>query len=154
MVGSEGTLGVITELTLKVYGIPEMISAARVSFSTIQEAVDAVVTIMSAGIQMARIELVDARSIEQMNSFMDASFDVAPTLFLEFHGNKDGVEQDVTFAQEILSDMNCLDFAFENDSKKRHQLWELRHNLAYAFIHGNPGKKMMVTDVCADSIFT
>ncbi|WP_017727772.1 FAD-binding oxidoreductase [Halalkalibacterium ligniniphilum] len=146
MVGSEGTLGVITELTLRVYGIPEVIMAARATFPTIQEAVDAVVAILSAGIPMARMELVDARSIQQANRYMDSSFEELPTLFLEFHGNEAGLHQDVTFAQEILQDMNCVNFAFEADSKARNELWELRHNLAYAFIHGSPGKKLMVTD--------
>lgn len=146
MVGSEGTLGVITELTLRVYGIPEKITAARATFPSIKEAVHAVVAVLSAGIPMARIELVDTRSIQQVNAFMDGSFEEAPTLFLEFHGSEAALEYDVAFTQEILHDMNCLNFAFEQDTKARHTLWELRHNLAYAFIHGSPGKKLMVTD--------
>jgi len=146
MVGSEGTLGVITELTLKVHGIPEHIMAARATFNTVQDAVDAVVTIMGAGIPMARIELVDARSVQQVNVYSETSFPELPTLFLEFHGNEAGMKEDIDFAQELLEDLDCVAFAFESDSKARHELWEIRHNLAYAFIHGAPGKKMMVTD--------
>lgn len=146
MVGSEGTLGVITELTLRVYGIPEKIMAARATFPTVQHAVDAVVAISSAGIPMARIELVDTRSIQQVNMFMESSFEEAPTLFLEFHGNEAGLQSDVSFAQEILNDIGCTDFSFEEDLKARNHLWELRHNLAYAFIHSAPKKKLMTTD--------
>lgn len=146
MVGSEGTLGVITELTLRVFGIPEKITAARATFPTIQNAVDAVVAVMSAGIPMARIELVDTRSIQQVNTSLETTFEEAPTLFLEFHGSQAALEYDVAFTQEILTDFNCMNFAFEQDSKARNALWELRHNLAYSFIHSAPGKKLMVTD--------
>ncbi|MBT2614820.1 MULTISPECIES: FAD-binding oxidoreductase [unclassified Bacillus (in: firmicutes)] len=146
-VGSEGTLGVFTELTLKVYGIPEVTMAGRASFPTVEQAVSAVNGIMLAGIPIARIELVDAESIKKVNQFMDKSYDVQPTLFLEFHGNFAGLEQDVKFAKEIVSDFGCGDIQFETDSKARNALWEARHNLAYAFIHSAPGKKLMVTDV-------
>jgi D-lactate dehydrogenase (cytochrome) len=147
-VGSEGTLGCFTELTLRVYGIPEMIVAARASFETIGQAVDAVVGILSAGIQVARIELVDQQSIAQVNVYSGTDYLEAPTLFLEFHGNEAGLMQDIEFAKEILSDSNCTDFKFEKDSQSRNQLWDARHNLAYAVMRANPGKKLMVTDVC------
>ncbi|OLO26237.1 2-hydroxy-acid oxidase [Alkalihalophilus pseudofirmus] len=147
MVGSEGTLGVITELTLKVYGIPEETMAARASFPSVDNAVDAVVSILSAGIPIARIELVDARSIKQVNQQLKTTYEESPTLFLEFHGNEAGLQQDVEFTKEIVHDLGCKDILFEIDSKARHELWEARHNLAYAFIHGSPGRKLMVTDV-------
>ncbi|MGM9957037.1 MAG: FAD-binding oxidoreductase [Peribacillus sp.] len=146
-VGSEGTLGVFTELTLKVYGIPEVTMAGRASFPTVEAAVAAVNGIMVAGIPIARIELVDSESMKKVNQFLDKSYDVKPTLFLEFHGNAAGLEQDVTFAKEIVRDLGCEDIQFETDSKARNELWEARHNLAYAFIHSAPGKKLMVTDV-------
>lgn len=146
-VGSEGTLGVFTELTLKVYGIPEVTMAGRATFPTVEEAVAAVNGIMVAGIPIARIELVDSESMKKVNQFLDKSYDVKPTLFLEFHGNSAGLEQDVTFAQEIVRDLGCEDIQFETDSRARNELWEARHNLAYAFIHSAPGKKLMVTDV-------
>ncbi|WP_017756230.1 FAD-binding oxidoreductase [Calidifontibacillus oryziterrae] len=146
-VGSEGTLGVFTEITLKVYGIPEYTMAARAVFPTTEHVVNAVVSILQAGIPIARSELVDARSIQQVNQFSGTSYPVAPTLFLEFHGNEAGLKQDVEFTKELVFDQGCQDFTFETDSKAVHQLWEARHNLAYAFIHGTPGKEMMVTDV-------
>ncbi|MDR6999254.1 FAD-linked oxidase C-terminal domain-containing protein [Neobacillus niacini] len=147
-VGSEGTLGAFTELTLRVYGIPEVISAARAIFPSVEEAVATVTEILSAGIQMARIELVDARSIQQVNIYNRTEYPVKPTLFMEFHGNEAGLEYDADFAEKIALDHGCEEFLFETDSKARAQLWEVRHNLAYAFVHKSPGKKMMVTDVC------
>lgn len=146
-VGSEGTLGVFTELTLKVFGIPEVTMAARAAFPSVEAAVSTVADIMSAGIQMARIELVDARSIQQVNLYSKTDYPVKPTLFMEFHGSEAALEYDVDFARKIAADNQCEDFLFETDSKARAQLWDARHNLAYAFVHKTPGKKMMVTDV-------
>ncbi|WP_303969163.1 FAD-binding oxidoreductase [Sporosarcina ureae] len=147
-VGSEGTLGCFTELTLRVYGIPEFTTAARASFPSVKDAVEAVVSILQAGIPIARVELVDEPSMRQVNIFSETNYREQPTLFLEFHGNEAGLQQDVEFTKEIVADHHCENIEFETDNAERHRLWEARHNLAYAFIHGNPGKKLMVTDVC------
>ena len=147
MVGSEGTLGVITELTLRVYGIPEKIVAGRATFTNVQQAVDSVVALKQAGIPMARIELVDKRSIEQVNHASGTNFAETPTLFLEFHGNEAGLQSDITFTTELLNDNGCMELSFEQDERGRNQLWELRHNLAYTYIHSAPGKRLMTTDV-------
>lgn len=147
-VGSEGTLGIFTELVLRVHGIPEEIMAARSSFPTVEQAVNTAVSILGAGIPVARVELVDARSIRQINRQFDRNYKEEPTLFLEFHGNKAGLVQDVELAKELAVQEECSEWAFETETKARAQLWEARHNLAYAFLHGSPGKKMMVTDVC------
>ncbi|MGM0854819.1 MAG: FAD-binding oxidoreductase [Bacillota bacterium] len=147
-VGSEGTLGCITELTLRVYGIPEHIVAARASFPHINDAVEAVVSILQAGIPIARVELVDEPSMVQVNLFSDTDYKEKPTLFLEFHGNEAGLNHDVEFTKEIVKDHHCEEIIFEEDNAARNRLWEARHNLAYAYVHGNPGKKLMVTDVC------
>ncbi len=146
--GSEGTLGCFTELTLRVYGIPEHVMAARASFPTVNDAVEAVVSILQAGIPIARVELVDEPSIKQANIYSETNYKEKPTLFLEFHGNEAGLNQDVDFTKDIVADHHCEDIEFETDNAGRNRLWEARHNLAYAFIHGYPGKKMMVTDVC------
>jgi len=146
--GSEGTLGCFTELTLRVYGIPEHVTAARASFPTVTDAVEAVVSILQAGIPIARVELVDELSIRQANIYSETNYIEKPTLFLEFHGNEAGLEQDVEFTKEIVEGHHCEDIEFETDNAGRNRLWDARHNLAYAFIHGYPGKKMMVTDVC------
>ncbi|MGI6126975.1 MAG: FAD-binding oxidoreductase, partial [Planifilum sp.] len=147
-VGSEGTLGVFTELTLRVFGIPEAIMAARAVFPTVEQAVNAAVAIISSGIPVARIELVDALSMKYMNEHSETCYPVAPTLFLEFHGNEEGLKKDVAFAEELAKGEACQGFQFETDTKARAKLWESRHQLAYAFIHRSPGKKLMVTDVC------
>lgn len=147
-VGSEGTLGCFTEITLKVYGIPEHTMAARASFNSVDHAVEAVVAILQAGIPVARVELVDEQSMKQINLFSDTDYEEVPTLFMEFHGNEAGLKQDVAFMREIVADYHCEAIAFETDTAARNRLWEARHNTAYAFIHGYPGKKQMVTDVC------
>lgn len=147
-VGSEGTLGIFTELTLRLYGIPEAVMAARAAFPSVKQTVDAAVAILSAGIPVARIELVDARSIRQVNLFSGTDYEENPTLFLEFHGNEDGLKKDIELAKELAQESGCDQLEFETDSKRRAQLWDARHNLAYAFLHKIPGKKMMVTDVC------
>mgnify|MGYP001176597490 FL=1 len=147
-VGSEGTLGAFTELTLRVYGIPEATMAARASFPTVKDAVDSVVDILSAGIPVARIELVDERSIRQVNLFKETDYPEKPTLFIEFQGSEQSLQHDIEFAEGIAHEHGCTQFLFETDSKARAQLWDARHNLAYAFVHKSPGKKMMVTDVC------
>lgn len=147
-VGSEGTLGCFTELTLRVYGIPEYVMAARASFPTVHDAVSAVVGILSAGIPIARVELVDEQSMKQANLFSETDYQEVPTLFMEFHGNEAGLKQDVEFMKEIVADYRCQGIEFETDQAELNRLWEARHNLAYAYIHGYPGKKLMVTDVC------
>src|SRR5699024_3818658 len=136
------------ELTLKVHGIPEEMMAGRASFSSVHDAVNAVIGILQAGIPVARVELVDEYAMKEINAYSETDYKEVPTLFLEFHGNAEGLRQDVAFTKEIVSDFNCEELAFESDTKARNKLWEARHNAAYAFIHGNPGKKQMVTDVC------
>lgn len=147
-VGSEGTLGCFTELTLRVYGIPEHILAARASFPTVNDAVEAVVSILQAGIPIARVELLDEHSLKQVNHYSDTDYMEIPTLFLEFHGNEAGLKQDVEFMKEIVKGHHCEAIEFETDNAGRNRLWEARHNAAYAYVHGYPGKKLMVTDVC------
>jgi len=147
-IGSEGTLGCFTELTLSVKGIPENSMAGRAAFATVDEAVNAVISVLQAGIPVARVELVDEASMVQINKFSETSYKEVPALFLEFHGNEAGLQQDVEFTKDILYDHGCKELAFESDTAGRNKLWEARHNAAYAYLHGNPGKKQMVTDVC------
>ncbi len=147
-VGSEGILGCITELTLRVYGIPEHEVAGRAVFATTADAVQAVTALKQAGIPIARVELVDAASIHVTNLYSETNYPEKPTLFLEFHGNEAGLQQDIEFATDILQQFQCEDLQFEKDTAARNKLWHARHNLAYAFIHASPGKKFMSTDVC------
>jgi D-lactate dehydrogenase (cytochrome) len=147
-VGSEGTLGIFTELTLRLYGIPEASVTARASFPSVKDAVEAACAIMSGAIPVARMELVDGTSIKQVNEYKGTDYPEQSTLFFEFHGNEAGLAHDLTFAQEIVREHGCVDFVFETDSLRQAALWEARHHLAYAFLHGYPGKKAMTTDVC------
>ncbi len=147
-VGSEGTLGVFTEIALKLHGIPEDTVAARCSFPSVSSCVEAATAILTAGVPMARIELVDARSIRQANEYSDTDYPVAPSLFFEFHGNKGGNKEDIEFVQAIVEEAGCLEFLFETDSLKRAALWKARHELNYAYRHGNPQLASMATDVC------
>ncbi|WP_310257355.1 FAD-binding oxidoreductase [Fictibacillus barbaricus] len=147
-VGSEGTLGVFSEITLKVYGIPEAILAARCTFDSVQSAVEAAASVLGSGTGIARMELVDERSIVQVNKNSDTSYTEAPTLFLEFQGNPASVPYEATLTKELLESFGGLEWVEEHDSLARAKLWEARHHLAYAFKHGYPGKSMMFTDVC------
>ncbi|HLQ94909.1 MAG TPA: FAD-linked oxidase C-terminal domain-containing protein [Pseudogracilibacillus sp.] len=148
LIGSEGTLGCFTELTLQVTGIPEKIVAGRASFLTVDDAVEAVQAIKQSGIQIARVELVDAASIEHINWFSETEYREEATLFLEFHGNEAGLAQDRTFVEDILRDFKCQHLEFEADTAGRNRLWEARHKVLYAYVHGHPGKRLMITDVC------
>ena len=148
LVGSEGTLGCFTELTLQVTGIPEKILAGRASFSSVDNAVEAVQAIKQSGIQIARVELVDAVSIQHINWFSETNYREEATLFLEFHGNEAGLAQDRTFVEDIIADYGCENLEFEADTAGRNRLWEARHKVLYAYVHGHPGKHLMITDVC------
>ncbi|KAB7704784.1 FAD-binding protein [Bacillus aerolatus] len=146
--GSEGTLGLFTEITLKLHGIPESIMAARACFPTVKQCVEAAVSILSAGIPIARMELVDDRSIAQVNLFSGTVFPEEPSLFLEFHGNEAGNEADAQFVYDLFEEHECQEFTFEKDSLKRAQLWKARHDLSYAFRHSDPKLETIGTDVC------
>ena len=147
-VGSEGTLGVFTEVTLRLYPIPEHILAARATFPDIEAAGEAVGAMMRTGMQVGRVELVDARTIGAVNAFKDTDYAVAPTLFLEFSGSEAGVARDVETARAIADAHGCEEFEFEVDRAGREKLWEARHDAALAIIDLNPDKKPMTTDVC------
>lgn len=147
-VGSEGILGCITELTLKVYGIPEYEMAGRATFPSVENAVQAVVSLLQSGIPVARVELLDETSLKQLNHHQKTTYPEIPTLFMEFHGNEAGLAQDIEFMKEIVAMYDCDAIEFVTDHAERNRLWEARHNLAYSYIHGYPGRKMMVTDVC------
>ncbi|HZW67551.1 MAG TPA: FAD-linked oxidase C-terminal domain-containing protein [Pseudogracilibacillus sp.] len=147
-VGSEGTLGLFTEITLRVHGIPEHIMAARATFDKIDDAVQAVIMLIQGGIELARVELVDEQSIIQVNKARGTDYEVAPTLFLELHGNEAGLQESVEFMKALLVEQNVQEIKFEQDTEARNKLWEARHFVAYAYSNAYPGKSMMVTDVC------
>ena len=147
-VGSEGTLGVFTEVTLRLYPIPEYVLAARVVFPDIERAGRAAVAMIRSGMQIGRVELVDARTVEAVNAYKGTSYAVEPTLFLEFNGSEVSVERDVEVARRISESEGSAAFEFEADEAGRERLWEARHEAGLAVRDLYPGKNPMTTDVC------
>jgi D-lactate dehydrogenase (cytochrome) len=147
-VGSEGTLGVITEVTVRLYGIPEAMSAATCSFPSIESAVDTVILTIQSGIPVARVELVDEMSVEAINKFSNTGLPVAYTVFFEFHGSESSVREQAAAVQEIASEYGAGDFRWETKAEDRNRLWQARHDALYAIMALYPGTKAMATDVC------
>ncbi|WP_102348170.1 FAD-binding oxidoreductase [Bacillus sp. Marseille-P3661] len=148
MVGSEGTLGVFTEITLRLYGIPEVIMAAKANFPSIEAAGKAAESILKSGIPVSRMELVDEKTIEAVNEYKQTNYKIAPTLFFEFVGSQGAVNDDVELAKEVTAMEGCVSFEFETDSIARAQLWEARHDAAFAIVDRKKGKLLISTDVC------
>lgn len=147
-VGSEGTLGVITEVQLKLYGVPESIVAATCAFPDLEGAVSAVVNCLQAGLKMSRIELLDEVQIRICNAYSNLTFPETPHLFLEFAGSKSGTDEDVAFMKAIVADHGGGDFEFAERLEDRNRLWKARHNCYYACMAYAPGLKNMGTDAC------
>ncbi len=147
-VGSEGTLGVFTEIVLRLYPIPQSAFAARAVFPGIEAAGRAAVSVVRSGMQIGRVELVDARTVEAFNAYKGTEYAASPTLFLEFSGTEAAIERDVATAREIIESEGCETFEFESDEEGREKLWEVRHEAAFAIEELNPDKKLMSTDVC------
>jgi D-lactate dehydrogenase (cytochrome) len=147
-VGSEGTLGVLTELILRLYPLPGWTVAARAVFPDIEAAGRAAVAMIRTGMRIGRVELVDARTVDAVNTYKGTDYAAAPTLFLEFSGSKASVESDVEVARETSASEGCSSFEFEADEEAREKLWEARHDAALAISDLYPGMGMMATDVC------
>jgi len=147
-VGSEGTLGLITELTLRVHGIPEATSAAVCAFDTISGAVDAVIATIQMGIPMARIEFLDAASVAACNARDGAEMPVMPHLMIEFHGSERAVAEDAARFGEIAEEFGAQGYAWSTQPEERRRLWDMRHNAYYAILASRPGATALVTDVC------
>jgi D-lactate dehydrogenase (cytochrome) len=147
-VGSEGTLGIITELTLRLNGVPEAISAATCAFERLEDAVNTVIQTIQIGVPMARIELLDELSIRGFNAHAGFDLPERPTLFLEFHGSDASVAEQAETVGEIAKDHGCLGFAWTANPEERSRLWSARHNIYYAQQSLRPGAKGYVTDAC------
>ncbi len=146
-VGSEGTLGVFTEITLKLVGLPPEVSAAVASFPALEGATRAVVELVQAGLSPAALELMDPITVRDINAFKGLSLPEAPTLFLEFRGNGPEVAEDVRLARAICEGNGCTRLESVVGREARDRLWEARHHAYYASAAANPGKRAIITDV-------
>ena len=148
MVGSEGTLGVITELTLKLSGIPEAIASGVCPFPSVDAACKATILTIQSGIPVARIELLDALQIRAVNAYSKLSLPEVPTLFVEFHGSDAGVAEQSQRFGEIVADLGGGPFDWATKPEDRSRLWQARHDGYWAARHLRPGAQAFATDVC------
>ncbi len=148
-VGSEGTLGFITELTVRLFGQPDTISAATCAYESVGEAVDSVIMAIQMGIPMARIELLDELQMKGMNIYNpDMKMPEKPHLFLEFHGTEAGVAEQVEMFKAVSEEFGASDFKWATRTEERNRLWKARHNAYYAGRTLRPGADALVTDCC------
>ncbi|UKJ72062.1 FAD-binding oxidoreductase [Azospirillum brasilense] len=147
-VGAEGTLGIITEVTLRLYGIPEAISSAVCPFNDIRGAVDTVIQTIQSGIPVARIELLDEVQMDAVNKYSKLDYKVAPTLFFEFHGTAAGVKEQAEMVSAIAAEYGGSEFTWATRPEDRSKLWQARHDGYYAALALRPGSKGWPTDVC------
>jgi len=148
LVGSEGTLGLITEITLKLQGIPEAIRAARMSFPSIDAACQAVMSTIQYGIPVARIELMDELNVRAANAYAGLSLPETPLLLLEFHGSDQSVMEQAEMFGSIAEDAGGHDYAATSTAEERNKLWKARHELYWATLQLRPGAQGISTDVC------
>ena len=147
-VGAEGTLGLITELTLRLYGQPEAISAAVCAFETVGDAVACVIDTIQCGLPMARIELMDEDSVRAVNAYAGMKLPEKPHLLLEFHGSPAGVTEQAESFGAIAADHAASGFDWATRTEDRTALWTMRHNAYYAILAARPGARAIVTDIC------
>ncbi len=148
LVGSEGTLGIITEVQLRLYGIPEAMAAAVCSFDTLAGAVDSVIMTIQSGIPVARIELLDELQVKAINDYAKLDYPVKPTLFFEFHGTEAWVKEQAELVGEIAQEHGGANFRWETRQEDRTRLWQARHDAYFANLALKPGAKGWATDVC------
>ncbi len=147
-VGSEGTLGVFTEITLRLKPVPEAAIAARATFSSIEAAGETAISMIRTGMLAGRVELVDEHTVAAVNAYSGTNYPESPTLFLEFSGDEAAVERDTERARELARAGGCSSFEYERDAAARETLWEARHKAGIAVRALSPEKSMISTDVC------
>lgn len=148
MVGSEGTLGVMTEITLKLYPLPEAVSAATCSFPSIEAAVRTTISIIQMGIPIARCELIDAASVRAVNAHSKLNLREEPMLLMEFHGSPASVQEQAELVQEIAGEYGGQAFEWATTPEDRTRLWTARHNAYFAAVQSRPGCRAISTDTC------
>jgi len=147
-VGSEGTLGIITEITLKIYPQPEAISAAVCSFTTIANAVDTVIQAIQMGVPLARVEFVDENGVRALNRHDKLTLPEKPLLLFEFHGSEQGVKEQAEIVQQIADEHGAIGFEWATRPEDRSRLWQARHNAYFALLQLRPGSRAISTDCC------
>ena len=147
-VGSEGTLGVITEIQLRLYGIPEAVSAAVCPFDSLEGAVNTVIMTIQSGIPVSRMELLDEVQMDAINRYSKFNYAVQPTLFLEFHGTEASVKEQAETVGGIAGEFGAGDFQWATLAEERNRLWQARHDVWPATKAMRPGHKGIATDVC------
>ncbi|GAA4343169.1 FAD-linked oxidase C-terminal domain-containing protein [Variovorax defluvii] len=148
LVGSEGTLGVVTEITLRLYPLPEAVSAAICSFPSIEAAVRTVIEIIQLGVPIARVELIDVNTVRMVNAYSKLSLREEPMLLMEFHGSPAGVKEQAETVQELASDHGGKAFEWASTPEERTRLWTARHNSYFAAVQSRPGCRAISTDTC------
>jgi D-lactate dehydrogenase (cytochrome) len=148
LVGSEGTLGIITEVTVKLYPLPEAISAAICSFPSIEAAVRSTIQIIQLGIPIARVELIDGNTVRMVNAHSKLSLREEPLLLMEFHGSPTGVKEQAEAVQEIATGFGGTAFEWATTPEERTRLWTARHNAYFGAIQSKPGCRAISTDTC------
>ncbi len=148
MVGSEGTLGVITEVTLKLFPLPEAVSAATCSFPSIEAAVHTTIQIIQMGIPIARVELIDQHAVRMVNAYSKINLPVQPMLLMEFHGSPASVKEQAETVQDIAAELGGQAFEWATTPEDRTRLWTARHNAYFAAIQSRPGCRAISTDTC------
>jgi D-lactate dehydrogenase (cytochrome) len=148
LIGAEGTLGIITELTLRLHGIPEAISGGVCPFPSVEAACNAVIMTIQSGLPVARIELCDEVQVRAFNNYSKLGLPEVPHLFLEFHGSEAGVAEQATRFGEIAAEFGGGPFTWATKQEERTKLWHARHNAYFAVISLRPGATCIATDVC------
>jgi len=148
MIGSEGTLGVLTEITVKLYPLPEAISAAICSFPNIEAAVRAVIQTIQLGVPIARVELIDHNAVRMVNAYAKLGLREEPLLLMEFHGSPAGVKEQAETVQEIATEFGGNAFEWATTPEERTRLWTARHNAYFAALQSRPGCRAISTDTC------
>ncbi len=147
-VGSEGTLGIITELTVRLHPLPEAVSSATCAFPDVASAVRTVIQTIQLGVPVARIELLDALTVQAVNRYSKTTLRETPMLFFEFHGSPTGVEEQARTVQDIARDNGGQDFEWATRPEDRSRLWQARHDVLFASLNLLPGCRGISTDVC------
>jgi D-lactate dehydrogenase (cytochrome) len=147
-VGSEGTLGVLTEVTVRLYPLPEAVSAAICSFPSIEAAVRAVIQVIQLGVPIARVELIDRNTVRMVNAHSKLNLREEPMLLMEFHGSPAGVKEQAETVQEIAGEFGGQAFEWATTPEERTRLWTARHNAYFAAIQSRPGCRAISTDTC------